>query len=128
MESLSGPPKQASKRRVEDLGIERILGFETHGCRVTFKSPEGTSVDEKWVAEFGLEGSRKPIVLRSVSEGPYYSGSNKLTAKTRIETTSFGLEEQAPATLRPPEDYTIETVEMHEVHCMNQLPPPPPAQ
>lgn len=123
-ESLSGPPKQDSERKDEDLGIEKILGFETHGCRVTFKNPEGTIVDEKWVAEFGLQGSRKPIVLRSVYESPWYGNSDKLTAKTRIEMTSLSLEEPASTNLQPPKDYTIEPEEMHEVPCEQSAKPP----
>jgi hypothetical protein len=116
-ESLSRPPTQNSERKDEDLGTERILGFETHGCRGTWNTPEGTTVVEKWVAEFGLEGSRKPIVLRSVSESPYFDGSAKLTAKVRIETISSNLDEPAPAALEPPTDYKIETVDMHEIPC-----------
>ena len=129
-ESLSKPSKQDSERKDEDLGSAKILDFETHGCRVTFKTSEFTIVDEKWVAELGSEGSRKPLVLRSVYEGPYYIGSEKVTtAKTRIETTSFSLEEPDPGSLQPPKDYTIETVEMHEVPCAQPLPPvAPPAQ
>jgi hypothetical protein len=129
-ESLSKPSKQDSERKDEDLGSEKILDFETHGCRITFKTPEFTIVDEKWVAELGSEGSRKPLVLRSVYEGPYYIGSEKVTtAKTRIETTSYSLEEPDPTALQPPKDYTIETVEMHEVPCAQPLPPvAPPAQ
>jgi hypothetical protein len=113
---LSGARQILGKE--EDLGTETILGFETHGCRITRKAAAGITVDEKWVVEFGLETSWQPLVMRSFYESPILAPETVTTTRNE-EMTSLALDEPAPATLQPPEDYEIKTVEMYEVPCEN---------
>jgi hypothetical protein len=109
----------------EDLGTETILGYPTHGCRVTTKLSHLSIVLESWIAKFGLQnGASETMVLRSLSEqSTSQPGIPVLRHKSEI--VSLNSQEPDVAIFQPPKSYEIRRIEMQEVPCEE---PKPPAQ
>jgi hypothetical protein len=111
----------------EDLGTETILGYPTHGCRVTTKLSHLSIVLESWITKFGLQdGASETMVLRSLSEqSRSQPGMPVLGHKSEI--VSLNSQEPEVALFQPPKSYEIRKTEMLEVPC-EELKPLPPAQ
>jgi hypothetical protein len=98
----------------EDLGVETILGHETHGCRSTIVVRGGTHIREAWWTEFGTAKRHVGLSLRSVDESPSPWGQ---TIRTTREATNLTFGEPGAAMFHPPDSYEIKAVVMHEVPC-----------
>lgn len=105
----------------QDLGTERIQGFETHCCRVTRMVPGGAIVRESWMTKIGSQRDSAILALRSMDDRPLLL-AGMLTLKQSTELTNLDLREPDLSIFQPPRDYEIKTVEMHEVPCGQQRP------
>jgi hypothetical protein len=98
----------------EDLGVETILGHETHGCRSTIVVRGGTHLREEWYTKFGTAGRNVALPLHSVEEFP---GPGEGTTRLTREATNLTFGEPDAAMFHPPDSYAIKKVEMLEVPC-----------
>jgi hypothetical protein len=97
----------------EDLGVETILGVETHGCRSTVVTSDGIHMRETWYTKFGTVRRNVGLPLRSVDESPVHLGNTRTTS----EATSLRFGEPDAEMFHPPDDYAIKKVNMQEVPC-----------
>jgi hypothetical protein len=86
------------------------------GCRSTIEVRDGAITREAWWTEFGNSVERVGLLLRSSSEQPGYG-------KSKRETTKLSLGEPDAAIFQPPKSYTVKTVEMDEVPCIEESKP-----
>lgn len=98
----------------EDLGVETILGHETHGCRSTVVLGNGTHKREAWYTKFGTARRNVSLSLRSVDEFP---GPGEWTTRITSEATNLTFAEPVASVFLPPNDYAIKKIEMLEVPC-----------
>jgi hypothetical protein len=107
---------QREKPKTEELGKQTFQGIEAFGHRTTFTYPPGTignsdllvNSSEVWFSTTpGLEG----INVRQVSEDPR-------TGRDTRELVRFTQGEPDASLFQPPQDYSVETREIHnEVRC-----------
>ena len=102
----------------EDLGTKSIRGFEAQGCRTTGQA--GSQVNEAWWIKLSSGTLDATLTLNGLVESP---GSNNQDLKTIQDLTVLKVIEPDPAMFRPPQDYEIKTVEMHEVPCVDNMQP-----
>jgi hypothetical protein len=104
----------AGEPRVEDLGTQRIQGFEAQGCKATKDVPRGLDVDELWWVELRMGNMRAWLPVREVYGSPVFEDQ---TRKRIRELTLLRPGEPDAKIFRPSSDYEVRTVEMHEVPC-----------
>jgi hypothetical protein len=108
----------------EDLGVETILGVETHGCRSTVVTSDGAHMREMWYTKFGSVRRNVSLPLRSVDESPAHLLGQMGTTRTTWEATSLRLGEPDAEMFHSPDDYAIKKVNMQEVPCEASNPRP----
>lgn len=115
------------EKKAEDLGNDTILGLPVHGCRITAKTSMGTTVRETWFIDSVLRAVSVKMTLRSVEQSPAFGNER---VQLTNEVTRYSTDEPDPVSFRPPKDYEIKIVEMHEVPCEGpkQSPTALPAQ
>jgi hypothetical protein len=97
---------------VEDLGTKTIHGLEARGCRTT--DPSTAQVDETWWIKLSSGKLSSTFAIHSEYSFPK---SNNTTSQTIQDLTKLNVNEPDPSTFRPPPNYEIKTIEMHEVPC-----------
>jgi hypothetical protein len=97
---------------VEDLGTKTIHGLEARGCRST--TPGTAQVGETWWIKLSSGKLSSTVMVHSEYSSP---GPNNATYQNIQDLTKLNVDEPDPSTFRPPPNYEIKTVEMHEVPC-----------
>ena len=98
--------------KIEDLGTKTIHGMEARGCRTT--DPSTAQVDETWWIKLSSGKLSSTFAIHSEYSFPK---SNNTTSQTIQDLTKLNVNEPDPSTFRPPPNYEIKTIEMHEVPC-----------
>jgi hypothetical protein len=111
--AIQGEPADKTE---EDLGIENIQGYETHGCRVTARTAAGTFAGEQWLVKFRTGPATVISALRGNYEYPV-NGNPRLSIGAKRSLVSLTVGEPDLAMFTAPRDYEIKTVAMHEVAC-----------
>ncbi|MGA3372689.1 MAG: hypothetical protein ABSC48_13115 [Terracidiphilus sp.] len=107
-----------TKTVVEELGTTTIQGMEARGKRVTMTTEAGAVGNDQPIVkttETWYSTASDPIpmlLLRRVSD-------DSQSGKSTYELVSMTLGEPDLSRFQPPEDYKIDTVEMHAVPCAN---------
>jgi hypothetical protein len=109
----------SQEKSVEDLGTQRVQGFEAQGCRTTKTVPRGASINETWWIELRMGTIQVRLPVRSLDEEPIFRDQS---FKQTRELTFLRLNEPDLKTFQPPEGYEIKTLEMHEVPCEQRIP------
>ena len=99
-------------QKIEDLGTKTIHGLEARGCRTI--DPSTTQVDDTWWIKLSSGKLSSTFAIHSEYSFPK---SNNTTSQTIQDLTKLNVDEPNPSTFRPPPNYEIKTIEMHEVPC-----------